>query len=213
MSIIKKKIGVLRFELLMTMLKLVFPKFYFILKACNYAKIREQKKVAKTPRPFTLFLKKYYQEKKISGVEIGVNTGKNAKSLFRELNIKDLYLIDCWENYIDEYYHIEQTNENYLRVLKIFENKCQVKIIKKYSNEAISLFDDNSLDFVYIDGNHKYNYVFDDLELWYPKLKDKGIIGGHDIFYVWDVYNAVKDWCKMRDLYFYIRFPDFIIIK
>jgi hypothetical protein len=36
------------------------------------------------------------------------------------------------------------------------------------------------VDFVYIDGNHKYDYVKRDLELYYPLVKSSGVIGGHD---------------------------------
>ena len=37
------------------------------------------------------------------------------------------------------------------------------------------------LDFVYIDGNHAYEYVKKDIGLYYPKLKKGGVIGGHDV--------------------------------
>jgi hypothetical protein len=39
----------------------------------------------------------------------------------------------------------------------------------------------DNLDFVYIDGNHKYEFVKQDIEAYYPKIKIGGVIGGHDI--------------------------------
>jgi SAM-dependent methyltransferase len=51
----------------------------------------------------------------------------------------------------------------------------RVEFIRKFSNEAID-FVENELDFVYIDANHKYKYVMNDLELWYNKLKSGGFI-------------------------------------
>jgi cephalosporin hydroxylase len=42
------------------------------------------------------------------------------------------------------------------------------------------MFENNSLDFVYIDANHAYNYVVQDIELWYPKVKKGGYLCGHD---------------------------------
>ena len=48
------------------------------------------------------------------------------------------------------------------------------------SEQASNLFADNSLDFVYIDGNHKYEYVLQDLNLWYPKVKQGGYLMGDD---------------------------------
>jgi cephalosporin hydroxylase len=45
-----------------------------------------------------------------------------------------------------------------------------------YSKEV----EDNSLDVVYIDGDHKYPSVINDLDLWYPKIKNGGFLCGHD---------------------------------
>jgi predicted O-methyltransferase YrrM len=52
------------------------------------------------------------------------------------------------------------------------------------SEEASSHFEDESLDFVYIDGDHTYNAVTLDLEKWYPKVKKGGLFYGHD--YYWE---------------------------
>ena len=51
------------------------------------------------------------------------------------------------------------------------------------SEEASSLFENESLKFVYIDGNHEYGFVKKDLELFYPKLKSNGVLAGHDYQY------------------------------
>ena len=42
------------------------------------------------------------------------------------------------------------------------------------------MFAPESVDFVYIDANHSYTYVRDDIQTWLPKVKKGGIIGGHD---------------------------------
>ena len=39
---------------------------------------------------------------------------------------------------------------------------------------------DEDIDFIYIDGNHKYKYVLEDLTKWYNKLKTGGIIVADD---------------------------------
>lgn len=49
--------------------------------------------------------------------------------------------------------------------------------------EAVKDFTDNSLDFVYIDGNHQLQYVIEDITQWSKKLKVGGIISGHDYIY------------------------------
>ena len=48
------------------------------------------------------------------------------------------------------------------------------------SEEGSKLFKDGSFDFVYIDGNHIYEFVKLDLKCWVPKVKRPGWIGGHD---------------------------------
>jgi hypothetical protein len=65
-----------------------------------------------------------------------------------------------------------------------------IKNIKGYEDRAImirasseissNMFLDNSLDFVYIDANHAYDFVKEDIELWYPKVKKGGYLCGHD---------------------------------
>lgn len=66
--------------------------------------------------------------------------------------------------------------------------------VKLASLEAAKLYEDRSLDFVYIDANHEYESIRDDIEAWLPKVKIGGYIGGHD--YVrgkYGVYRAVDE--------------------
>jgi predicted O-methyltransferase YrrM len=51
--------------------------------------------------------------------------------------------------------------------------------VKKPSEAAAKNIPDD-LDFVYIDGNHNYEFVKKDVELYYPKIKEGGILGGHN---------------------------------
>ena len=46
--------------------------------------------------------------------------------------------------------------------------------------EAVKDFKDNSIDFVYIDGNHTYDYVTQDITEWSKKVRKGGIVSGHD---------------------------------
>jgi len=45
---------------------------------------------------------------------------------------------------------------------------------------ASKLFSDSELDFVYIDGDHSYEFVSTDIKAWWPKVKSGGILAGHD---------------------------------
>ena len=55
-----------------------------------------------------------------------------------------------------------------------------VSPLRMLSIEAVSLFSDASLDFVYIDGDHSYEGVLTDLRAWFPKLKPGCLFAGHD---------------------------------
>jgi hypothetical protein len=132
----------------------------------------------------TKFLKETFGEKKTIGVEIGVHDGSHAIELYENLNIKQLYLVDIWENF-----NQEGQNSNYNFSYEITKNKFKDKknviIIKGDSVEIAKTFKSNSLDFVYIDANHQYEYVKKDIEAWYPKIKDNGYIAGHDYGGYW----------------------------
>lgn len=68
-------------------------------------------------------------------------------------------------------------------------------IIPQPSEQAAHIFENNSLDFVYIDASHDYESVKQDLQAWYPKLKIGGTIGGHD--YEWGgVKQAVDEFAN-----------------
>ncbi len=71
----------------------------------------------------------------------------------------------------------------------IHQDVCQkmngdhVRIVRKMSQDAVADFPDNFFDWVYIDGNHYYDYVRQDLEIWFPKVKPGGYVTGDD--YLW----------------------------
>ena len=46
--------------------------------------------------------------------------------------------------------------------------------------DALQFLKDGELDFIYIDGDHRYEGVLADLNGWRPKLREGGIMAGHD---------------------------------
>lgn len=63
-----------------------------------------------------------------------------------------------------------------------------VNIIRSDSTDAASLYDDNSVRFLFIDGCHTYERVSSDIEAWWPKIKSGCRMTGHD----WDVPGVRK---------------------
>lgn len=55
-----------------------------------------------------------------------------------------------------------------------------LKLIKSKSDEAKNQIDDNSIDLLFIDGNHSYKQIKKDIENYWPKIKSNGILLGHD---------------------------------
>ena len=55
-------------------------------------------------------------------------------------------------------------------------------IIKQFSKDAAQTFKDGVLDFVYIDANHEYKFVLEDIEVWTPKVRNGGIVSGDDYY-------------------------------
>jgi len=53
-------------------------------------------------------------------------------------------------------------------------------IVRKFSVEAAKDVEDGSLDFVFVDGNHVYDAVIEDLDAWVPKVRLGGVVAGHD---------------------------------
>jgi len=117
------------------------------------------------------------------GVEIGVFKGGFSKAILQGWEGK-LYMIDPWRPLGDEY--LDSSNHK-LHATAYSDTMNSIKgledraiMIRALSSQAVELFADNSLDYVYIDGNHAYDWVKEDLELWWPKLKSGGLMAGHD---------------------------------
>lgn len=115
----------------------------------------------------------------VNGVEVGTRDGTFAEVLYKNIPNLKLSCVDPW----DAYYHFdtEYGKKNYdIAVSKIVP--LGAKLIKAISVEGVKEFEDNSLDFVYIDGDHRFDYVMEDLIAWGRKVKVGGVIAGHDYY-------------------------------
>jgi len=115
------------------------------------------------------------------GAEIGVNKGSNALRILRSNPELKLHLIDPWILYegMNDFYQGCERTDAYNITRRRMEG-YNVEIIKEFSMDAVKRFEDESLDFVYIDGNHEWPYVTQDIFYWAQKVKPGGIVAGHD---------------------------------
>lgn len=166
------------------------------------------------PRPSTLLAKKYFRNKKIHVVEVGVFKGENAENILKNLNVEKIYLIDPYlkyENYNENYknFVLDEAEKHAKKRLAKYKNK--ITWVDKFSDDAIKDIP-NNIDFIYIDGNHNYKYVKKDIENYFPMVKKEGILAGHDIADS----GVVKAFCEFiteNKLNPIIKGEDWLIIK
>lgn len=149
--------------------------------------------------------------KDLVGVEVGVFDGSHCWGFLQNLDIKKLYLIDPYVAYPA---HIEdvglERSINLMRRAKArsalwakerFPGKC-VHIYKK-SLDVVGDFEDESLDFIYLDGDHSYENVSKEIPLWQAKVKRGGLMGGHDYSKRRpEVIRAVNEYCEKHKIEF-----------
>ena len=111
--------------------------------------------------------------------EIGVNKCETTNRVFNQCpSIQNYHLID---------------------IVETQEIRCMVKLLPQIefyhltSKEAAKKFESKSLDLVFIDANHTYEAVKEDIKLWLPKVRHGGVICGHDYHRTGNIpHNGVK---------------------
>lgn len=107
--------------------------------------------------------------------EIGCYSGESTFQFAKKF--KRIYAIDPWitdNGFFTDMHIVEKTFDDRMNV---YDNVIKIKDI---GNNAVRMFEDRSLDFVYIDALHDYFNVKNDIITWLPKVKIGGYIGGHD---------------------------------
>lgn len=115
------------------------------------------------------------------GAEVGVRRGRYSMYLCKCNPNLMLYCIDPWSPYAGRRYTAERQDGIYREAVKNL-TPYNTKIIRKTSMEALKDFDDESLDFVYIDGNHEFDYICPDIIFWSKKVRRGGIVAAHDYY-------------------------------
>ena len=121
------------------------------------------------------------------GAEIGVRTGDFSRHILEHWKGRLLHSIDPWREFDEQEYddianvrQAEQDRRYERTVEKLAHFGDRSHIVRSTSAEAATQFADGELDFVYIDAQHHYEAVKEDIALWRPKVKPGGILAGHD---------------------------------
>lgn len=137
------------------------------------------------------FISKRFPEGKF--VEIGTWLGKStcflAECIKENGGKANLYAIDTFVGEIGAKEQQELVAKSGGSIYELFiENMKKAEVLDlitpiiSSSTEASATFEDNSLDFLFIDASHIEADVLDDLSCWFPKIKLGGYIGGHDYY-------------------------------
>jgi len=114
-------------------------------------------------------------------IEIGSYMGESTM-MFASINIfNKIHSIEPFKGE-EEFnklfgYNWDLIKNEYLTNTRHWDN---ILLWEDYSYNVVDEFEDNSIDFIYIDGNHSYEDTKKDIELYLPKVKPNGYIAGHD---------------------------------
>lgn len=147
-------------------------------------------------------------------VEVGSWLGKSAcymASLIRASGKKiNFYCVDIWSDFIADPALASEINNSIqtgISMVEKFKNNMKKYGVLDYtiptpgwSWEMADKFENNSVDFCFIDAGHDYESVKKDIESWWPKIKNYGYIGGHDYNHATGVKKAVDEFFLARNI-------------
>lgn len=143
-------------------------------------------------------------------VEVGSFKGRSSVAMAENIRSSGkkikFYCVDTWEGSEEHKAGSRFEDRDVLsnKLYDVFthntrEYKDIINPIRKTSVDAAKDFKDNELSFIFIDAAHDYENVTNDLNAWYPKLKEGGLFGGHD--WIWSsVSQAAIDFTQKKGL-------------
>ncbi len=115
-------------------------------------------------------------------LEIGSWKGLSSSIIARYSGL--LFCVDTWQGAKEETQMCLEASKR--SVLQVFLNNMKVmglmdriRLMVMSSQEALQIFRSPLLEFIYIDGDHSYEAVVQDLA-WFDLLCSGGILAGHD---------------------------------
>ncbi len=147
-----------------------------------------------------LMIRTYLGDGPLVGAEIGVDIGHLAYHLLNNMSDLKLYCVDPWQFY-KEYDDLlagdqatfERRYSETLNRLSVFRERAVV--LRCCSTSA----DLEQLDFVFIDANHSYESVIEDVHYWWPRLRAGGMLFGHD-FSETGVNKAITEFTEQKNI-------------
>ncbi len=162
---------------------------------------RDAKKHWPQRHPITCALHHFPEGYPFKCVELGVYEGDHSYEMLSVLEPAELYLVDMWADIkiskegVD-YKEFDQSawDKHYFDVVARYAKYGSVRILRM-STQSAAVIVPNDLDLVYIDANHEYAAVLKDINDWFPKIRQGGILSGDD-YCREDVIKAVADFLK-----------------
>jgi hypothetical protein len=135
-------------------------------------------------RPATIKAKELFKDKPVRVIEIGCAAGNNTLDVLNQLNIEEYLIIDPYEKAsgasYDDYDHKRLILMREQSKARLEKYGAKVKWIYDFSDKAIKEIE-GKFDYIYIDGDHSYNYALSDMRNYSKLLAEKFIFAGHDI--------------------------------
>jgi hypothetical protein len=144
------------------------------------------------------------------GAEIGIREGKTSFCILDNTQTRKLYMIDPWVKLHKCYSHSAECERDYNFVKSEVDRrfKDRAVIIRDKSENVVNQIQEE-LDFIFIDGNHDYEYVMKDLTLYVPKMKRGSLVMGHDWCSSYlGVVGALTDYYHLYPQFFSPPFSD-----
>ena len=118
------------------------------------------------------------------GAEVGVWFGVNADIILQTMPNVSLHLIDSWDmggGTTMQGRPLRDWEAAYRAAQGVADRyPDRTRLIRAFSVDAARCAADGSLDFVFIDADHGYDGIRDDVRLWWPKIRIGGLFSGHD---------------------------------
>lgn len=120
------------------------------------------------------------------GAELGVARGYNSIHLYHITKPSKMYLVDTWLNDFPYTFGMDPSlwnGPNKRIVENVFAEELgsgKVSIYNGYTSSFLNTLEDDYLDWIYIDADHRYDGARVDIRKAYDKVKPNGIVAGHD---------------------------------